>query len=67
MAHQGIFSKDGEIDHLVDVSGADLIGTLLHAPLSVHVGGVRVLPMESILPAKGTGMSVSHVPSYISR
>ncbi|KAH7145475.1 hypothetical protein B0J13DRAFT_595402 [Dactylonectria estremocensis] len=62
MAYQGIFAKDGEIDHLTDVSGADLIGTLVLAPLSIHTAGVRVLPMESILPAKGTGI-VASVPS----
>ncbi|KAK2686455.1 hypothetical protein QWA68_015146, partial [Fusarium oxysporum] len=62
MAYQGIFAKDGEIDHVVDVSGADLIGALVHAPLSVHTDGIRVLPMESILPGKGTGV-VACVPS----
>ena len=62
MAWQGIFAKAGKIDHVVDVSGADLIGTLVHAPLSVHTGGIRVLPMDSILPTKGTG-----TVSFLSR
>lgn len=61
MAYQGIFDKDGEIDHVVDVSGADLIGALVHAPLSVHTDGIRVLPMESILPGKGTGIVPNHI------
>lgn len=62
MAYQGVFAKEGEIEHLTDISGADVVGSLVNAPLSVHSEGVRVLPMDTILPSKGTGV-VSCVPS----
>ncbi|KAM0285779.1 hypothetical protein ACHAQH_001241 [Verticillium albo-atrum] len=62
MAYQGVFATEGEIEHLTDISGADVIGSLVNAPLSVHSEGVRVLPMDTILPSKGTGV-VSCVPS----
>ena len=36
-----------------------LIGTLVHAPFSVHQDSVRVLPMELVLATKGTGVVTS--------
>ncbi|KAI1086076.1 leucyl-tRNA synthetase, cytoplasmic [Rostrohypoxylon terebratum] len=62
MAHQEIFAEEGVIKKTADIQGSDLIGTLVNAPLSFHKGGVRVLPMESILETKGTGV-VTCVPS----
>jgi len=61
MAYQGIFEKEGVIEKVADFQGSDLIGTEVHAPLSFHPK-VRVLPMESVLATKGTGV-VTSVPS----
>lgn len=62
MAHQEIFAEEGIIKKTTEIQGSDLIGTLVNAPLSFHKDGVRVLPMESILETKGTGV-VTCVPS----
>jgi leucyl-tRNA synthetase len=62
MAYQGIFPENGVYEKVADVIGAACIGTLVHAPLSVHKDGVRILPMDNILPTKGTGV-VTSVPS----
>jgi leucyl-tRNA synthetase len=61
MAYQGIFEKDGIPEKAADIKGSDLIGTLVHAPLSFHQQ-VRVLPMDTVLATKGTGV-VTSVPS----
>ena len=62
-AYQTIFKKKwGETTKLADLDGSDVIGTLVNAPLSVYTQGIRVLPMESIKPTKGTGV-VTNVPS----
>jgi leucyl-tRNA synthetase len=62
MAYQGIFPKNGVVDKVAEILGAACIGTLVHAPLSFHKQGVRILPMDSVLPTKGTGV-VTSVPS----
>ncbi|KAI9681248.1 MAG: cytosolic leucyl tRNA synthetase [Caeruleum heppii] len=65
MAHQGIpgvFPTFGAFPKVADVPGRALIGSLIHAPLSLHKDGVRILPMESVLAGKGTGV-VTSVPS----
>ncbi|KAB5585582.1 hypothetical protein GE09DRAFT_1071167 [Coniochaeta sp. 2T2.1] len=62
MAYQQIFEKEGVIDKAADIVGSDMVGTLVNAPLSLHKEGVRILPMESVLPTKGTGV-VTSVPS----
>ncbi|ORY56956.1 uncharacterized protein BCR38DRAFT_490398 [Pseudomassariella vexata] len=62
MAYQGVFAKEGVAEKVAEVQGSDLIGTLVNAPLSVHKDGVRVLPMETVVPTKGTGV-VTSVPS----
>ena len=69
MAFQGTFfdsshfPKDAsELPPVLEITGADVVGTLVNAPLSIHKEGVRVLPMESVLPTKGTGV-VTSVPS----
>lgn len=50
MAYQGLFVQDGVVDQTADIDGSALIGTRVNAPFSIHKDGVRVLPMESILP-----------------
>lgn len=63
MAFQGLLKQDGEIPtSLAELKGSDCIGTLVHAPLSLHKDGVRILPMETVLETKGTGV-VTSVPS----
>ena len=58
----GIFPTFGEYPMLAEISGSTLVGTLVNAPLSLHQEGVRVLPMETVLATKGTGI-VTSVPS----
>lgn len=62
MSYQNIGPKWGVLPKIVDILGSDLIGTLVEAPLSIHSDGVRVLPMDSLKPTKGTGV-VTCVPS----
>ena len=62
MAYQKIFPEEGKFPCIANVQGKALIGTLVSAPLSVHKEGVRVLPMETVLATKGTGV-VTSVPS----
>lgn len=69
MAFQGIFfdsehfpKTQDELPLVVEAQGSTFVGTLVHAPLSVHTGGVRILPMETVSPTKGTGV-VTSVPS----
>ncbi|KAH8601856.1 hypothetical protein B0O99DRAFT_648443 [Bisporella sp. PMI_857] len=64
MAYQSIFGKDnfGKVEKVAEVLGSACVGTLVDAPLSVYTQGVRILPMDSVLPTKGTGV-VTCVPS----
>lgn len=69
MAFQGTFfdsenfPKDqSELPPIAIMPGSAFIGTLVKAPLSIHTDGVRILPMESVLATKGTGV-VTCVPS----
>lgn len=69
MAFQGTFFDEdhfprdqSELPLVAESSGSDFVGTLINAPLSVHTGGVRILPMESVSASKGTGV-VTSVPS----
>lgn len=62
MAHQGILAQEGVVEKAGELQGGDMVGTLVNAPLSLHKAGVRVLPMEMVLPTKGTGV-VTSVPS----
>ncbi|KAK9480881.1 hypothetical protein V1514DRAFT_361632 [Lipomyces japonicus] len=61
MAYQKIFPERGVFRKVVSISGADLIGAKIHAPLSIYPE-LRVLPMDTILASKGTGV-VTSVPS----
>ncbi|KAI0401808.1 leucyl-tRNA synthetase [Xylaria palmicola] len=62
MAFQGTFSPWGEYHQVVGLKGSDVVGTLVHAPLSIHEKGIRILPMGTVKPTKGTGV-VTCVPS----
>ena len=69
MAFQGTFFKSDnfprsqdELQPVAEFLGSAAVGTLVNAPLSVHKEGVRVLPMETVLATKGTGV-VTSVPS----
>ncbi|KAK5174951.1 cytosolic leucyl tRNA synthetase [Saxophila tyrrhenica] len=62
MAFQSIFPTWGVFPKVAELQGSDVIGTLVHAPLSVHTKGIRILPMESVKATKGTGV-VTSVPS----
>lgn len=69
MAFQGTFFKSddfprsaNQLSPVVDLPGSSVVGTLVSAPLSIHTQGVRILPMETVLPSKGTGV-VTSVPS----
>ena len=69
MAFQGTFFKSDNFPRdasalkpVVELLGSSVVGTLVNAPLSIHTEGVRILPMESVLPTKGTGV-VTSVPS----
>lgn len=61
MAYQGIFEKEGVPEKALDLQGSDIVGSLVNAPLSFHPQ-VRVLPMDTVLATKGTGV-VTSVPS----
>ncbi|CZR52502.1 probable leucine--tRNA ligase, cytosolic [Phialocephala subalpina] len=62
MAYQGVFPENGVYEKVAEVLGSACVGTIVNAPLSAHKDGVRILPMESVLPTKGTGV-VTCVPS----
>ncbi|KAI1820205.1 leucyl-tRNA synthetase [Xylaria intraflava] len=62
MAFQGISSPWGQYHQVVGLKGSDVVGTLVHAPLSIHEKGIRILPMGTVKPTKGTGV-VTCVPS----
>jgi len=62
MAFQDIFPKWGEYQKVVSLQGSDVVGTLVNAPLSIHDKGIRILPMSTVKPTKGTGV-VTCVPS----
>ncbi|KAL1875957.1 hypothetical protein VTK73DRAFT_9668 [Phialemonium thermophilum] len=61
MAFQNLGSEWGVVPKVAEVMGSEFIGTLVEAPLSVH-REIRILPMESLKPTKGTGV-VTCVPS----
>ena len=62
MAFQGTFAEDGKSEKVGEIVGSACIGTLVNAPISFHKNGVRMLPMETVLATKGTGV-VTSVPS----
>ncbi|KAJ3503221.1 hypothetical protein NLJ89_g8530 [Agrocybe chaxingu] len=54
MAFQGTFSPRGHIEQLAELDGSKIVGTKINAPFSVNPQ-VYVLPMDNVLPTKGTG------------
>ncbi|KAJ6478559.1 hypothetical protein C8R47DRAFT_1138813 [Mycena vitilis] len=61
MAFQGISKTRGDISQLLELDGATLVGTRVKAPFAINPE-VYVLPMDNVLPTKGTGV-VTSVPS----
>ncbi|KAJ7434072.1 hypothetical protein FB451DRAFT_1312782 [Mycena latifolia] len=61
MAFQGISKTRGDINQLLEIDGAKLVGTRVKAPFALNPE-VYVLPMDNVLPTKGTGV-VTSVPS----
>lgn len=58
MAFQGTTPKRGEVECITTVQGAKLVGTKVKAPYAV-ADEVYVLPMETVLATKGTGVVTS--------
>ncbi|KAJ7284737.1 hypothetical protein C8J57DRAFT_1289471 [Mycena rebaudengoi] len=61
MAFQGISKTRGDINQLLEIDGLSLVGTRVKAPFALNPE-VYVLPMDNVLPTKGTGV-VTSVPS----
>ncbi|KAJ1935138.1 cytosolic leucyl tRNA synthetase, partial [Kickxella alabastrina] len=62
MAFQGLSPSNGQVVKLGTITGKQIIGSKLNAPLSCYTNGVYVLPMDNVLATKGTGV-VTSVPS----
>jgi leucyl-tRNA synthetase len=62
MSFQSIFPDWGVFPQVAELTGSEVVGTLINAPLSVHTEGVRILPMETVKDTKGTAV-VTSVPS----
>ncbi|SOV04995.1 probable CDC60 - leucine--tRNA ligase, cytosolic [Ustilago sp. UG-2017a] len=61
MAFQGTTKQRGQVNQLASLKGSQLIGTKIKAPFGLYPE-VYVLPMETVLATKGTGV-VTSVPS----
>lgn len=61
MSYQGFTEKDGSVDVLLELTGQDIMGMALKAPLA-HYQKIYTLPMLTIKEDKGTGV-VTSVPS----
>lgn len=61
MAYQGFTANDGKVDILAEVTGQDIMGLALKAPLATF-DKIYTLPMLTIKEDKGTGV-VTSVPS----
>ncbi|KMR03563.1 leucyl-trna cytoplasmic [Lasius niger] len=61
MSYQGFFKKEGKIDIVQNLTGKDLLGLALEAPLTSNKV-IYALPMLTIKEDKGTGI-VTSVPS----
>lgn len=62
MSYQSLFNGWGLFPKVAELQGAEVVGTLVDAPLSAHEDGIRILPMETVKASKGTGV-VTCVPS----
>lgn len=61
MAYQDLTPVRGDYTPTLTINGSLLVGSKIHAPLAIHEN-LRILPMETILENKGTGV-VTCVPS----
>lgn len=61
MSFQNLTPKRGEYKPIIEIPGSALIGACITAPLAL-IKELRVLPMETVLASKGTGV-VTCVPS----
>jgi leucyl-tRNA synthetase len=61
MSYQGMTTADGEVDVLLELTGQDIMGLPLKAPLTCY-DIIYTLPMLTIKEDKGTGV-VTSVPS----
>jgi len=61
MAFQNLTAERGVVTQVATVQGSALYGTKIHAPNGIHQA-VYILPMETVLATKGTGV-VTSVPS----
>merc|ERR1719216_747175 len=61
MAYQAFTAGDGEVDVVAEVTGQDIMGAALKAPLAKY-DRIYTLPMLTIKEDKGTGV-VTSVPS----
>merc|ERR1719414_222547 len=61
MSYQGFTENEGKIDILAELTGQDILGVALQAPLSIY-NTIYTLPMLTIKEDKGTGV-VTSVPS----
>jgi len=61
MSYQGFTTKEGVVDVLCELTGQDIMGLPLSAPLSFN-NVIYTLPMLTIKEDKGTGV-VTSVPS----
>ena len=60
---QDTFTPRNQVNQLVEVRGADLIGTKIKAPFAIHPE-VYVLPMESVLQQRYTAFTLTNIHSY---
>lgn len=58
MAFQGILAKRGEVETIATIKGSQLVGTKVRAPFAI-CDEVYVIPMETVLATKGTGVVTS--------
>ena len=61
MAYQGILPQWGEVKRVTEITGSDLIGSAVRAPLAA-TEVIHLLPMGTIKETKGPGV-VTSVPS----
>jgi len=61
LAYQGFMQEEGRVDVVLELSGRDILGLGLAAPLAVHPT-IYTLPMLTVKQDKGTGV-VTSVPS----
>eukprot|EP00095_Tigriopus_kingsejongensis_P005736 maker-scaffold28_size608977-snap-gene-1.13 protein:Tk05736 transcript:maker-scaffold28_size608977-snap-gene-1.13-mRNA-1 annotation:"hypothetical protein BRAFLDRAFT_63907" len=61
MAYQGFTEKDGVVEEILEISGQDIMGIPLKAPMT-KFAQIYTLPMLTIKENKGTGI-VTSVPS----